>query len=99
MVCQIIFVFVTIQLQLCVFEICVMCTLTLLVSKCFALLFYCVCVGFGLLHFVWQFTASPHVLFSLLIGRPVLVLGSVYSEKQIRAIVNALWTFVPGHLR
>jgi len=58
---------------------------------------FCVAAGFGLLHFVWQFPSSPHILFSLLIGRPVIVLGSSYSEKQIRAIVNALWTFVPGH--
>jgi hypothetical protein len=54
-------------------------------------------LGFGLLYFVHQFAVSTHVLFSLLIGRPVIILGSAFSEKQIRAVINALWTFVPGH--
>jgi len=75
------------------------CTLTLVLSRCFAVCCNTIVAGFGFLHFVWQFTASPHILFSLLVGRPVIILGSVYSEKQVRAIVNALWTFVPGHLR
>jgi hypothetical protein len=59
----------------------------------------CLFAGFGLLHFVYQFSISPHVMFSLLIGRPVIILGSAFLEKEIRAIVNALWLFIPGHLR
>ena len=54
-------------------------------------------VGYGILRFMTQHPYSPHVVYSLLRGRPLVVVGSAKSEQEVRTAVNALWLFVPGH--
>ena len=51
--------------------------------------------GYGLLKFTSQFGFCHHVFYSLLKGRPVVVLGKV--EKDVRSLVNTLSLFVPGY--
>lgn len=54
-------------------------------------------IGVGILQFVKQFSFAEHLIYSLLCGRPVVILGSTCYEKEIRDLVTTLWLFVPGH--
>eukprot|EP00051_Salpingoeca_urceolata_P009015 m.110653 g.110653 ORF g.110653 m.110653 type:complete len:805 (+) comp16065_c1_seq2:49-2463(+) len=53
--------------------------------------------GKGLLDLVYNYTFVDHLLYSLLSGRTVLVLGSAENEAIVRNMVRSLWLFVPGH--
>jgi len=57
------------------------------------------CLGVGILQFVRQYSFAGHLIYSLLCGRPVVIVGSVSFEKEIRKLVTALWIFLPGHSR
>ncbi|ELT95887.1 hypothetical protein CAPTEDRAFT_224419 [Capitella teleta] len=54
-------------------------------------------LGHGFLSFVGRYAVTPHVLFSLLCGRPLVIIGTTRKETDIRAMVTALCCFVPGH--
>lgn len=42
-------------------------------------------------------TLCNHIIFALLRGRTVVVLGDPSHETNIRALITTLWVFVPGH--
>ncbi|KAI9013389.1 hypothetical protein CLU79DRAFT_769125 [Phycomyces nitens] len=43
--------------------------------------------------------AIHHVLFSLMTGRPVVIIGHYESKSKVKEVVEALGVFVPGHSR
>ena len=55
--------------------------------------------GYGILRVMELYSFAVHILFSLLIGRPLVVVGSAKHEKDVKAILSALLLFVPGHCR
>lgn len=54
-------------------------------------------VGFGMLAFINQCAFAPHVMYSLLTGRTVVVLASSKAEREARVLVRTLMLLVPGH--
>jgi hypothetical protein len=46
--------------------------------------------------FCEQHTYAPHVVYALLSGRLLIVHGSPQQEDAVRALIKALWLFVPG---
>jgi len=53
--------------------------------------------GHAILRLVDMFAFSVHIMFGLLIGRPLIVIGTSKYEKFIKDVVMALTLFVPGH--
>ncbi|XP_077976951.1 guanine nucleotide exchange protein smcr8a-like [Glandiceps talaboti] len=53
--------------------------------------------GAGVLKFVHHYVYAAHIIYALLSGRPVVVLGSAKYEKEVRSLITTLWLFVPGH--
>eukprot|EP00038_Savillea_parva_P010779 m.192704 g.192704 ORF g.192704 m.192704 type:complete len:798 (-) comp18728_c0_seq1:123-2516(-) len=53
--------------------------------------------GGGLLELRDQCSFLPHVVYSLLSGRPVVVLATPRNESRVRELIRTLWLFVPGH--
>jgi hypothetical protein len=54
-------------------------------------------IGSGILELLKRYNCAPHLIFSLMSGRPVIVQGPCSKEKLVRDTVKALWIFVPGH--
>lgn len=52
--------------------------------------------GFGLSTVLLNYHNIQNIIYSLLTGRPVVVIGSAQFEEEIRGIVLALKLFVPG---
>ncbi|XP_070568600.1 guanine nucleotide exchange protein smcr8a-like isoform X2 [Ptychodera flava] len=53
--------------------------------------------GAGILKFVQHYVFAAHIIYALLCGRPVVILGSQKYEKEVRSLITTLWLFVPGH--
>lgn len=81
----------------------IMCTLCIFYSiniKIFKLYFkttniYYYFAGYGILSVLNQYSFGPPMMYSLLSGRPLVVTACAKFEKDVRAVVNALWLFVP----
>ncbi len=52
--------------------------------------------GGNILAFFERHSYSTHVIYALLSGRPLVIIGSPKYEDSIRALVKTLWLFVPG---
>lgn len=55
--------------------------------------------GFGLLELRSHCSFLPHLAFSLLHGRPVVVFATKANEDNVRKLIRTLWLFVPGRLQ
>lgn len=53
--------------------------------------------GYGIRHFLNHFSFSVHMIYCLLSGRPLLVVGPETMEAEVRATVLTLSMFVPGN--
>lgn len=53
--------------------------------------------GCRVLEFVQQHSFSVHVMFTLLTGRTLVIVGSVRMEPDLLSLLNTLRLFVPGH--
>lgn len=53
--------------------------------------------GFGILRLRNHCSFLPHLIYSLLHGRTVVVIGNAKRESEVRAMITTLWLFVPGH--
>eukprot|EP01147_Barroeca_monosierra_P005820 gene5820-237_t len=53
--------------------------------------------GAGIVHLLQRFSFMKHLVFALLHGRCVIVMGDERREDEVRAIVRVLWFFVVGH--
>jgi hypothetical protein len=53
--------------------------------------------GRGFLQFCKDHMAARDLLYCLLHGRPLVVIGDPSQENLIRRLVRVLWLFVPGH--
>lgn len=51
--------------------------------------------GFGIASVFNQFSSFPHIIYSLLVGRPVIVIGTSSHEDLVRSVVQAFAIFVP----
>ncbi len=60
---------------------------------------FLVITGHGLLSLLTQFSFMHHVIYSLMCGRPVVVVASCKMEKEVKAAVVALSLFISGHPR
>ncbi|CAH3044368.1 unnamed protein product [Porites evermanni] len=45
-----------------------------------------------------NWSCGVHLLYALLCGRPVVVLGEPRNEREVRVLVSALWMFVPENM-
>ncbi|KAI8498678.1 Guanine nucleotide exchange protein smcr8 [Branchiostoma belcheri] len=52
--------------------------------------------GYGVVRFMKQYVFAAHVIYALLTGRPLVVLGLPRQEREVRGLVTTLSLFVPG---
>ncbi|XP_078316150.1 guanine nucleotide exchange protein SMCR8-like isoform X2 [Crassostrea virginica] len=55
--------------------------------------------GFGILHVMTKYASIKHLIYSILIGRSVVVVGTSDLEEEVRNIVNALKIFLTSYHR
>lgn len=55
--------------------------------------------GFGILHIMTKYASIKHVIYSILIGRSVIVVGTPDLEGEVKNIVNALKIFLTSYHR
>ncbi|XP_066284376.1 guanine nucleotide exchange protein SMCR8-like [Branchiostoma lanceolatum] len=52
--------------------------------------------GYGVVRFMKQYVFAAHVIYALLTGRPLVVMGLPRQEREVRGLVTTLSLFVPG---
>ena len=56
-------------------------------------------LGFGILHVMTKYASIKHLIYSILIGRSVVVVGTSDLEEEVRNIINALKIFLTSYHR